>query len=94
MTTILLIEDAVDLANAIRRELESNGYRSTMDESLMEQRRLCKNEAPDLVILDWMLPKLSGLDVLREMRSQSAVPILMLTARLVALSRLISNLAV
>jgi DNA-binding response OmpR family regulator len=81
MTTILLIEDAVDLANAIRRELESNGYRVRHAADGVTGLLLFKNKAPDLVILDWMLPKLSGLDVLREMRSQSAVPILMLTAR-------------
>src|SRR5205085_7750728 len=38
-------------------------------------------QAPDLVVLDWMLPGLDGLDVLRRLRQQSAVPVLMLTAR-------------
>jgi DNA-binding response OmpR family regulator len=81
MTNILLIEDAADLANAIRRELESNGYSVLHAADGVTGLLLFKKEAPDLVILDWMLPKLNGLDVLREMRSQSAVPILMLTAR-------------
>ncbi len=81
MTTILLIEDAVDLAKVIRRELEGNGYSVRQATDGVAGLLLFKKEAPDLVILDWMLPKLNGLDVLREMRAQSAVPILMLTAR-------------
>jgi DNA-binding response OmpR family regulator len=81
MTTILLIEDTVDLANAIRRELESDGYAVCHAGDGVAGLQLFKQEAPDLVILDWMLPRLSGLDVLREMRKDTAVPILMLTAR-------------
>lgn len=81
MTIILLIEDAVDLAKAIRRELERNGYSVRHATDGVTGLLLFKNELPDLVILDWMLPKLNGLDVLQEIRSQSAVPILMLTAR-------------
>ncbi len=81
MTIILLIEDAVDLANAIRRELETNGFNVRHALDGLSGLQLFKKEAPDLVILDWMLPELSGLDLLRAIRADSVVPILMLTAR-------------
>ncbi len=81
MTSILLIEDTLDLAKAIQRELENDGYTVRHAADGMAGLRRFRQKAPDLVILDWMLPKLSGLDVLRELRRETAVPILMLTAR-------------
>lgn len=81
MITILLIEDTIDLAHAIRRELEGNGYAVHHATDGIIGLHLFKQEAPDLVILDWMLPALNGLDVLRQLRMETAVPILMLTAR-------------
>jgi DNA-binding response OmpR family regulator len=81
MTTILLVEDAQDLARVIQRELENAGYR-TLHASDGEQA-LAQFQAhqPDLVILDWMLPGMDGLAVLRRLREISPVPVLMLTAR-------------
>jgi len=81
MTTILLIEDALDLAGVIRRELEAEGYRVEHAADGITALELFSRNAPDLVILDWMLPKLDGLEVLRRLRATSAVPVLMLTAR-------------
>ena len=60
MSSILLIEDAVDLAKAIRRELEGNGYSVRQATDGVAGLLLFKKEAPDLVILDRMLPKLNG----------------------------------
>jgi len=81
MTTILLIEDAADLAQLIRRELEAAGYRVLHAADGLAGVRLHAEQNPDLVILDWMLPQLDGLEVLRHVRQSSAVPVLMLTAR-------------
>jgi DNA-binding response OmpR family regulator len=79
--TILLIEDAPDLARVIRRELEAAGYRVLQAADGLTGVRLQASQKPDLVILDWMLPQLDGLEVLRQIRQASAVPVLMLTAR-------------
>ena len=79
--TVLLIEDAVDLARVIYRELEAAGYRVLHAADGLTGVRLHVEQRPDLVILDWMLPKLDGLEVLRQIRGSSAVPVLMLTAR-------------
>ncbi len=81
MTTILFIEDARDLAQMVIRELEANGYRVQHAANGAEGLQLFQHSSPDLVILDWMLPKLDGLEVLRCIRQSSAVPVLMLTAR-------------
>jgi DNA-binding response OmpR family regulator len=79
--TILLIEDALDLARVIRRELEETGYHVLHATDGVQGLQTYAAEHPDLIILDWMLPKLDGLEVLRRLRQQSPIPVLMLTAR-------------
>src|SRR5262249_7231146 len=81
MTTILLVEDAYDLAQVIIRELESSGYSVLLAGDGLTALQLHAKELPALVILDWMLPKLDGLEVLRRMRQAAPTPVLMLTAR-------------
>ena len=81
MTRLLLIEDAHDLARAIRRELEAAGYAVRWAPDGAEGLALFRREPPDLVILDWMLPGMDGLDVLRRIREAAPTPVLMLTAR-------------
>lgn len=81
MTTILLVEDSRELAVVIDRELEAAGYRVVRVDDGRAAIDAIDVEPPDLVVLDWMLPKLDGLDVLRELRQFSAIPVLMLTAR-------------
>lgn len=81
MPTILLVEDAEDLARVIRREMEDAGYRVLLAADGATGLQTFRSHAPDLVILDWMLPKVDGLTVLREIRADSPVPVLMLTAR-------------
>lgn len=80
-TTILLVEDTIDLAQVIIRELTANGYRMLHASDGLEALRLHEREQPALVILDWMLPKLDGLEVLRRLRRGAPTPVLMLTAR-------------
>jgi DNA-binding response OmpR family regulator len=81
MKTILLVEDALDLADVITRELETAGYRVLRAADGVTALALYAQHPPDLVVLDWMLPGMDGLEVLRRIRQGSAVPVLMLTAR-------------
>jgi DNA-binding response OmpR family regulator len=81
MIKILLAEDTPDLAQVIVRELEAAGYHVVHASDGLSALRLHEKETPDLIILDWMLPQLDGLEVLRRIRHTSAVPVLMLTAR-------------
>jgi CheY-like chemotaxis protein len=85
MPTILLVEDEGELARVISRELEAEGYQVMRAGTGPEALALHARHQPDLVILDWMLPGLDGLEVLRRIRQAahegSGVPVLMLTAR-------------
>src|SRR5512133_2003111 len=81
MNSILLVEDTHELAKLVHAELITNGYAVTLAEDGEQALRLFAETNPDLVILDWMLPKIDGLEVLRRIRQNSAVPVLMLTAR-------------
>ncbi|MBN1875320.1 MAG: response regulator transcription factor [Anaerolineae bacterium] len=81
MTKILLVEDAQDLAQVVLRDLRAEGYDVLHAADGLTALVLHAKHEPDLVILDWMLPKLDGLEVLRQIRQSSPVPVLMLTAR-------------
>jgi DNA-binding response OmpR family regulator len=81
MTKILLVEDTYDLAQVIRRELEANSYEVLHAGDGLTAVRMHAREQPALVILDWMLPQMDGLEVLRRIRQSSSTPVLMLTAR-------------
>ena len=81
MATILLVEDARELADVIQRELQTSGHSVTVAADGITALDRHSREAPDLVILDWMLPKMDGLEVLRRLRQVAPTPVLMLTAR-------------
>jgi len=93
MATILLVEDERELARVIARELESEGYGVIQAAAGQEALELHARRRPDLVILDWMLPGLDGLEVLRRIRraeeAGAAVPVLMLTARREEIDRVV-----
>ena len=89
MAKILLVEDTLELAESIRRELIADGHQVILAADGKRGLAEFKNCAPDLIILDWMLPELDGLAVLRQVREGSAVPVLMLSARSEATDRVI-----
>lgn len=78
---ILLVEDMLDLAQVIIRELEAAGYKVTHAANGKSALEFEKQDQFQLVILDWMLPGMNGLEVLRNLRTHSSVSVLMLTAR-------------
>ncbi|MEX1248847.1 MAG: response regulator transcription factor [Anaerolineales bacterium] len=80
-TRILIIEDDEAILNVLRRGLGSDGYEVETAETGQKGLALAAGNRPDLVILDWMLPGMDGLEVCRRLRSMGKVPILMLTAK-------------
>ena len=79
---ILIIEDNQDLAFGLRTNLEVQGYEVALVEDGVNGLAVAQDCPPDLIILDLMLPKLDGIEVLRKIRkSDSRTPILILTAR-------------
>lgn len=77
---ILLVEDEAAIADFIATELRFEGYRVTVESDGMRGLAAARAQAPDLIVLDRMLPGLDGLEVCRRVRQDSDVPILMLTA--------------
>ncbi len=81
---ILIVEDEAPQAEMLRYNLESEGYRTAMASDGEEGLALAESLVPDLAILDWMLPGMSGVDLCRRLRASDAtraVPIVLLTAR-------------
>jgi two-component system phosphate regulon response regulator PhoB len=84
MTTILVVDDEPDIREVIRFALESADYRVIEAGHAEDARRLLATEHPDLVLLDWMLPGRSGLELAQQLKQNSktrAVPIIMVSAR-------------
>jgi DNA-binding response OmpR family regulator len=86
---ILLIEDELKIAKLARDYLEKGGYRTLTASDGLTGLAAFRRERPDLVVLDLNLPGMDGLDVSRAMRRESAIPIIMLTARAEETDRLI-----
>lgn len=81
MPTVLVIDDDEKLGAALRRALAIDGYAVTLAVDGVEGVRLAREQAPDIVVLDVLMPGLDGFDVCRRLRQEANLPILMLTAR-------------
>ncbi|MDB5540429.1 MAG: SphR [Devosia sp.] len=82
--TILIVEDEADLAVLLRYNLEAEGFRVATAASGDEAVERIRDGVPDLILLDWMLPGLSGIELCRRWRSRdetARTPIIMITAR-------------
>src|SRR5919106_2700143 len=78
---ILLVEDEASLAESFRYNLEREGFRVTVAPDGNRGLERFRSERPSLVVLDLMLPEMSGLDLCKLIREESQVPIIMLTAK-------------
>lgn len=78
---IVIVDDDVRLRDLVAKILTEEGWRVSVCSDGREMRAMIATEPPDLIILDLMLPGLSGLDLCRELRQSSGVPIIMLTAK-------------
>ena len=78
---ILIIEDEKEIARFIELELSCEGYNVQVAYDGMQGLILAREQEPDLIILDWMLPQIDGLEVCKRLRQKSNVPIIMLTAK-------------
>ena len=78
---LLIVEDDENISELLSLYTEREGFETKIAPDGEAALRLFKSFAPDIVLLDVMLPKLDGWGVLREIRSESKVPVLMLTAK-------------
>ena len=81
---VLVVEDEPAQREVLAYNLEAEGYRVAKAEDGEEALMLVEEEAPDLIVLDWMLPNVSGIEVCRRLKTRAetrGVPIIMLSAR-------------
>jgi DNA-binding response OmpR family regulator len=79
--TILVVDDDKKTVDLIRLYLEREQHQVLVAYDGREALEIARQRSPCLIILDWMLPRVDGLDICRILRAESAVPIIMLTAR-------------
>jgi DNA-binding response OmpR family regulator len=78
---ILVVEDSANIVELLELHLAREGYRVSSARDGVAALEALERKSFDLVILDWMLPKLDGLEVCKRLRARSSMPVLMLTAR-------------
>jgi two-component system, OmpR family, response regulator RegX3 len=78
---VLLVEDEETITAPLTEALEREGFRAAIAGSLAEGLQAARGSRPDIVLLDVMLPDGSGFDLLRELRADERMPVIMLTAR-------------
>ena len=81
---LLVADDDEDILTLVQLRLSRSGYEVVVARDGEEALRLAREKQPDLVVLDWMMPKASGLEVLRAIRAgaeTAEIPVILLTAR-------------
>ncbi len=86
---ILIVEDEPRIAEVLARYLEAEGFQTERAKDGREALVLFRRFAPDLILLDLMIPELDGLELTRQLRAKSAVPIIMVTAKSGELDRVL-----
>ncbi|WP_214802591.1 MULTISPECIES: response regulator transcription factor [unclassified Exiguobacterium] len=81
MTKILLVDDDVQIAELIDVYVKNDGYHTTMATDGEMALDLFNQESFDLIILDWMMPRMDGLEFCKRVRQTSQIPILMVSAK-------------
>ena len=81
MAAILLVEDEATIAESVKYALETEGYDVSVANDGRTALELAESESPDLVLLDLMLPEMSGFDVCRLMRDRWEMPIVIISAK-------------
>jgi DNA-binding response OmpR family regulator len=81
MSTVLVVDDEPTIREIVVKYLERDGHKTLEAADGNRARALVESEAPDLVVLDLMLPDVDGLELCRWIRSRSHLPMIMLTAR-------------
>lgn len=89
MSKILIVEDDKTLLDALKYNISKEGYEAVTAVDGVQALETARAEKPDLIILDIMLPKLDGFEVCRILRKETIVPILMLTAKVEEIDKVV-----
>ena len=87
-STILIVEDEPKISHLLRDYLQQAGYETRESLNYDQIRSWVEQEEINLILLDWMLPGMNGLEICQQLRTVSTVPILMITARVEEIDRL------
>lgn len=87
--TVLVVEDEIKIANIVQEYLEDSGFKVQVIDNGLDVMDWVKQHAVDLVLLDVMLPGKDGLQICKEVRAFSQVPIIMLTAKVEEIDRIL-----
>ena len=87
-STILIVEDEPKISHLLRDYLQQAGYETRESLNYEQIQGWVAQEEINLILLDWMLPGMSGLEICQQLRTISTVPILMITARVEEIDRL------
>ena len=82
MKTILVADDKANIRNLVREYLEAEGFRVVIAANGREALYVARAEKPDLILLDIMMPEMSGYDFLKTYRKERETPVILLTAKL------------
>jgi DNA-binding response OmpR family regulator len=82
MKTILVVDDKANIRNLVREYLDAEGFRAVIAANGREALYAARAEKPDLILLDIMMPEMSGYDFLKTYRRERETPVILLTARL------------
>jgi DNA-binding response OmpR family regulator len=86
---VLIVDDEKRISEGVKKYFEQAGFEVESAFDGHSALKMALKDMPDLIVLDWMLPGMSGIDVCREIRRESNVPIIMLTARVEESDKLI-----
>jgi len=86
---VLVVDDDAEIRKLLGEYLERNGFRVSLATDGAEMRRVLDRSRPDIVVLDLMLPGDSGLTLCRDLRVESSLPVIMLTARSEEVDRIV-----
>jgi len=89
MKRILIVDDEKEIVRTVRAYLDNEGFKTYAAYDGEQALRAWEEKQPDLIVLDLMLPKLSGIDVTKEIRKKSNTPIIMLTAKAAESDRIV-----
>lgn len=85
---VLIVEDHPDISSVVKKYFENDGFEVVLADNGFEGLVAFRKETFHLIILDWMMPGIDGMTVLHEIRQESEIPIIMLTAKLEEQDRL------
>lgn len=84
MRRILVAEDDFDIARLVQFQLQFNGYAVTLAPDGSEALKAARNDPPDLILVDWMMPVMDGLQTVKALKADPAlrhIPVILMTAR-------------